>query len=186
MKSSISSSSSATHFLIYSLVIYLTSTIISGGNETDHYALLKIKLLVTHDPYGALASWNNSFHFCEWDHVYCGKRHRRVTNIRLESNGNLSSQLNFLSLYGNQLHGNLPTSIGNLVGLETLALDGNQLAGNIPITIGNLQKLQAIYLEENRLSGRIPDAMGNLSSLIYLQTCWKGLFHQAWETVENY
>ncbi|KAL8241358.1 hypothetical protein R6Q59_014713 [Mikania micrantha] len=60
--------------------------------------------------------------------------------------GNLSSQLNYLRLYGNQLHGNLPTSIGSLVGLETLSLVGNQFSGNIPSTIGNLQKLKVIYL----------------------------------------
>ncbi|KAD5961710.1 hypothetical protein E3N88_13183 [Mikania micrantha] len=85
---------------------------------------------------------------------------------RLRSN--LSSQLNSLGLYGNHLHGNLPRSIGKLVGLERLILGGNQFAGNIPSTIGNLQKLQHLYLGENKLSGQIPDAMGNLSSLISL------------------
>ncbi|KAL8241393.1 hypothetical protein R6Q59_014747 [Mikania micrantha] len=86
--------------------------------------------------------------------------------------GNLSSQLKHLFLNGNQLHGNLPTSIGNLVGLETLSLAGNQFAGNIPSTIGNLQKLQGLYLGDNQLSGQIPDAIGNLSSLnsLYLSS----------------
>ncbi|KAD5961722.1 hypothetical protein E3N88_13195 [Mikania micrantha] len=82
--------------------------------------------------------------------------------------GNLSSQLNFLRLQGNQLHGNLPTSIGNLVGLEMLSFGVNQFAGSIPSTIGNLPNLGALYLSDNQLSGQIPDAMGNLSSLIKL------------------
>ncbi|KAD5961713.1 hypothetical protein E3N88_13186 [Mikania micrantha] len=82
--------------------------------------------------------------------------------------GNLSSQLNYLRLYGNQLYGDLPTSIGNLIGLETLSLGGNQFTGNIPSTIGNLQKLEVIDLSNNQLSGQIPNAMGNLSSLTKL------------------
>ncbi|KAL8241392.1 hypothetical protein R6Q59_014747 [Mikania micrantha] len=82
--------------------------------------------------------------------------------------GNLSSQLKHLFLNGNQLHGNLPTSIGNLVGLETLSLAGNQFAGNIPSTIGNIQNLGVLYLSFNQLSGQIPHAMGNLSSLTKL------------------
>ncbi|KAF5808858.1 putative protein kinase RLK-Pelle-LRR-XII-1 family [Helianthus annuus] len=82
--------------------------------------------------------------------------------------GNLSNQLYELTFYGNQLHGNLPSSIGNLVGLNKLSLGGNQFTGNIPSTIGKLQNLQDLYLYENQLSGQIPDSIGNLSSLIKL------------------
>ncbi|KAL8241390.1 hypothetical protein R6Q59_014745 [Mikania micrantha] len=82
--------------------------------------------------------------------------------------GNLSSQLKHLFLNGNQLHGNVPTSTGNLVGLETLSLAGNQFEGNIPSTIGNLQNLGVLVLSFNQLSGQIPHAMENLSSLTKL------------------
>ncbi|XP_076948907.1 uncharacterized protein LOC143621020 [Bidens hawaiensis] len=80
--------------------------------------------------------------------------------------GNLSNNLCELYLYENQLHGNLPTSIGNLVGLNRLRLDGNYFTGNIPSTIGNLKRLQAIDLCQNQLAGQIPDSIGNLSSMI--------------------
>ncbi|CAI9273667.1 unnamed protein product [Lactuca saligna] len=81
--------------------------------------------------------------------------------------GNLSDQLSILSLDGNDIYiyGNLPSSIGNLVGLIGFSLTENQFTGKIPSTIGNLQKLQEAYLYNNQFSGPIPDAIGNLSLL---------------------
>ncbi|MFS7956948.1 putative non-specific serine/threonine protein kinase [Helianthus anomalus] len=82
------------HLIFYILVIFLTSTTISvGQNETDHQALLNIKLMITHDPYGALTSWNNSMHFYDWVGVTCGKRHRRVTYLRLISQAGPSPKI---------------------------------------------------------------------------------------------
>ncbi|KAJ0924024.1 putative non-specific serine/threonine protein kinase [Helianthus annuus] len=155
--------------------------------------------MIAQDPYGVLNSWNDSFHFCDWTGVTCGKRHRRVTYLELTSQGdemkfidslknctklewldlgtckfqgvlprsigNLSNQLYRLYLDGNQIHGNLPGSIVNLVGLELISLEDNRFTGNIPFTIGNLQRLQVIYLYNNQLSGTIPNSMGNLSLL---------------------
>ncbi|KAL8210484.1 hypothetical protein R6Q57_004921 [Mikania cordata] len=193
-----SSSSSPTHFLIYALVLYLTSTVICGGNETDHEALLKIKSLVTHDPYGALSTWNNSFDFCDWDHVYCGKRHRRVTNISLESNGlegslspyvgNLSflrmlslgnnsfqgtiphelgrlSRLRLLSLYQNKFSGVIPSNISGCFNLQRIGLSNNELVGSIPKEISYLFKLNFLSLFNNKLTGGIPPFLGNLTSM---------------------
>ncbi|KAH9769854.1 transcription factor MAMYB [Citrus sinensis] len=39
------------------------------GNETDRLALLEFKSKITHDPLGALGSWNESIHFCQWHGV---------------------------------------------------------------------------------------------------------------------
>ncbi|KAL8241360.1 hypothetical protein R6Q59_014715 [Mikania micrantha] len=200
MKPSISSSPSLTQILIYALILYLTPTIISDGNETDHEALLKIKSLVTYDPYGALSSWNNSFHFCEWDHVYCGKRHKRVTNISLESNGlegslspyvgNLSflrrlslsnnsfqgtiphelgrlSRLRFLRLYLNEFSGVIPSNISGCINLEKIGLSCNELVGSIPKEISFLSKLNFLSLNNNKLTGGIPPFLGNLTSMEY-------------------
>ncbi|GKC19512.1 kinase-like domain-containing protein [Tanacetum coccineum] len=81
------SSSSRIPFLFYGLAITcLTSATVSAsyaGNETDYLALLSFKSMITHDPYKVLASWNHSFHFCEWSGISCGKRHKRVTVLRL-------------------------------------------------------------------------------------------------------
>ncbi|KAM0000002.1 putative protein kinase RLK-Pelle-LRR-XII-1 family [Helianthus debilis subsp. tardiflorus] len=89
--------------------------------------------------------------------------------------GNLSNQLQHLYLQGNQLHGNLPRSIGFLVGLKRLHLYGNQFIGNIPSTIGNLRALAEVALYENQLLGLIPDEIGNLSMLLYLDLSFNKL-----------
>ncbi|GJR14299.1 leucine-rich repeat protein [Tanacetum coccineum] len=82
--------------------------------------------------------------------------------------GNLSNQLNSIILGQNQLFGNLPSSIGSLVGLTTLDLQSNRFKGKIPTTIGKLQKLQHLGLNSNQFLGPIPDAIGNLSLLTKL------------------
>ncbi|KAJ0525101.1 putative protein kinase RLK-Pelle-LRR-XII-1 family [Helianthus annuus] len=79
--------------------------------------------------------------------------------------GNLSVQLRHLLFGGNQLHGKIPVSIGNLAGVNLLLLERNQFNGNIPSTIGNLHKVQRLSLYKNQLSGQIPDSIGNLSLL---------------------
>ncbi|XP_071709554.1 uncharacterized protein [Rutidosis leptorrhynchoides] len=86
--------------------------------------------------------------------------------------GNLSKQLEYLVVRGNMLSGNIPSEIGNLVGLFTLDLSRNQFTGKIPYVISNLQNLQYLGLDQNQLSGWIPDAIGNLSVLntLYLDT----------------
>ncbi|PWA82100.1 leucine-rich repeat protein [Artemisia annua] len=79
--------------------------------------------------------------------------------------GNLSDQLSYIYLGGNQLFGSLPSSIGSLVGLTLLDLQSNGFKGNIPTNIGKLQKLQFLGLNCNQFSGSIPNAIGNLSLL---------------------
>ncbi|KAD5961603.1 hypothetical protein E3N88_13076 [Mikania micrantha] len=190
MEPSISSSSSATHFLIYGIVIYLSSTIISGGNETDHEALLQIRSLVTLDPYGALSTWNNSLHFCDWDHVYCGKRHRRVTYIELESNGvegslspyvgNLSflrrlslvSRWNPTFLGESYINGSIPHTLGHLKSLKEVLLGSCNLSyinGTIPRSIGSLVGLETLILGGNQFVGNIPSTIGNLQKQKIIQ-----------------
>jgi len=81
-----------------------------------------------------------------------------------ESIGNLCN-LRMLFLYDNQLSGNIPESIGNLSNLTNLHLYGNQLSGNIPESIGNLSNLTNLHLYGNQLSGNIPESIGNLCNL---------------------
>ncbi|KAL7253364.1 hypothetical protein ACSBR1_007819 [Camellia fascicularis] len=79
--------------------------------------------------------------------------------------GNLSAQLFYLSLDGNQIYGDIPSTIGYLVNVETLGLAYNQFTGRIPTNVVNLQKLQRLFVSDNKLSGKIPDSIGNLSLL---------------------
>ncbi|KAG5551676.1 hypothetical protein RHGRI_009930 [Rhododendron griersonianum] len=53
--------------------------------------------------------------------------------------GNLSTSVSFLALDRNQLYGSIPSTIGNLVNLQTLALNDNLFTGPIPASIGYLQ-----------------------------------------------
>ncbi|CAL5417255.1 unnamed protein product [Camellia sinensis] len=67
----------------------------------------------------------------------------------------------------NQIHGNIPSGIGNLLNLTILAMAANNLAGPIPSSIGRLQKLHGLYLGQNKFT-ELPSSLGNLTSLITL------------------
>jgi len=98
----------------------------------------------------------------------------RVTKISLYDNqlkGNIPPEigelvkLTELHLHTNQLSGNIPSSIGNLVELESLGISINQLKGSIPSSIGNLVKLENFRAFNNKLSGSIPSEIGELVKL---------------------
>ncbi len=59
-------------------------------------------------------------------------------------------------LWGNQLDGNIPNSLGNLIELVELAISQNQLSGPIP-DFTNLPNLERFECDNNNLSGAIPD-----------------------------
>nr|GEZ38112.1 protein kinase-like domain-containing protein [Tanacetum cinerariifolium] len=149
-----SSSSSLTSFLFYGLAITcLTSATVSasyGGNETDYLALLSFKSKITQDPYNVLTSWNHSFHFCEWSGVSCGKRHKRVTALKLNSQG---------------LEGLLSPHVGNVRFLRDLYLRNNSFQGTIPHELGRLSRLGHLYLNQNKFSGVIPTNLSGCSNL---------------------
>ncbi|GFZ02223.1 EF-TU receptor [Actinidia rufa] len=180
-----------------------------GGNETDHFTLLSVKAQITHDPVLITSSWNDSLHFCQWKGVLCGRHHRRVTGLNLQSSnltgsispaiGNLSflrivnlmnnsfqgeippemgvipasfgnlSSLEFLPANMNMLEGNIPGSLGSLKSLEVLILTANQLSGSLPQTLGlTLPNIQLLAFSKNQLSGSIPRSIANASRLEFL------------------
>ncbi|GJX75942.1 leucine-rich repeat protein, partial [Tanacetum coccineum] len=176
------SSSSCISFLFYGLgIICLTSATVStsyGGNETDYLALLSFKSKITHDPYKVLTSWNHSFHFCEWSGISCGKRHKRVTVLQLDSKGLeglLSSHVGNLSflrelyLSNNSFQGTIPHELGRLSGLRVLYLDENQFSGVISTNLSGCYNLEVLSLDGNKLTGSIPKEMSLLSKLSHLE-----------------
>ncbi|CAN0892453.1 Probable LRR receptor-like serine/threonine-protein kinase At3g47570 [Linum grandiflorum] len=131
--------------------------------------------MITSDSLGALSSWNDSIHFCEWHGVSCSARHYgRVTALRLRSQGlsgsisthvgNLSF-LKVLDLIGNSLVGEIPSEIGCLHRLQKLLLSNNSLDGEIPSNISRCSALIIFYLDNNQLSGRVPATLGQLKSI---------------------
>ncbi|KAI3809458.1 hypothetical protein L1987_25434 [Smallanthus sonchifolius] len=175
-------------FFFYALAIFLTSTAISPSyareNETDHQTLLNIKLMITQDPHGALTSWNNSLHFCNWTGVTCGKRHRRVTYLVLDSlglEGYLSphvGNLSFLRVFhlgNNSLQGAIPHELGRLSRLRTLFLYMNKFNGVIPANISACSNLGQISISYNELVGSIPKEISYLSKLNFLSLQYNNL-----------
>jgi Leucine-rich repeat (LRR) protein len=65
----------------------------------------------------------------------------------------------------NELYGDIPTSIGELVGMAYFNLSSNAFAGTIPTAIGSLLNLQSLDLSNNRLGGTIPQSFATLSQL---------------------
>ncbi|GJR86104.1 kinase-like domain-containing protein [Tanacetum coccineum] len=175
------SASSRNSFLFVGLsIICLTYTTVSasyGSNETDYLALLSFKSKITHDPYKVLTSWNHSFHFCEWSGISCGKRHKRVTALKLYSKGlegslsphvgNLSF-LRKLSLVLNSFRGTIPHELGCLSRLRVLQLDANEFSGVIPANLSRCSNLENLWLSQNNLAGSIPMEMSSLSKLANL------------------
>ncbi|GKA13474.1 kinase-like domain-containing protein [Tanacetum coccineum] len=174
-------------FLFFGLAIFLTATPVFasyGGNETDHQALLSFKSMIDHDPYGALSSWNTSLHVCKWNGVLCGKRHKRVTALHMESQGlkgslspyvgNLSF-LRGLSLWNNSFYGTIPNKVGRLSRLQYLYLDQNKFKGVIPTTLSGCSKLEELLFGENKLVGSIPKEISFLSKLTYLSLQYNAL-----------
>ncbi|KAL5699415.1 non-specific serine/threonine protein kinase [Ranunculus cassubicifolius] len=151
------------------------STVFSR-NQPDRFALLAIKSQIQ-DPWGALSSWNESLHHCEWQGITCSAiRTDRVTALDLQSlklEGTLSpyiGNLTFLRqvmLSENNFHGEIPQEIGHLFRLELLSLTNNSFTGNIPTNLTRCSNLKVIQFNDNNLSGTIP---GELSSLTKLES----------------
>jgi hypothetical protein len=80
--------------------------------------------------------------------------------------------LTYLYLWGNQLSGQIPKEIGNLIQLTYLNLGGNQLSGQIPKEIGNLIQLTHLNLWDNQLSGQIPPKLMQVCTQNKISNCF--------------
>ncbi|XP_030965907.1 LRR receptor-like serine/threonine-protein kinase EFR [Quercus lobata] len=121
-----------------------------------------------------MSSWNDSIHFCQWKGVSCGRRHRRVTVLNLQSQklagfispnvGNLSF-LWKLNLENNSFYNKIPPEIGRLNRLEVLLLSNNSISGTIPSNLSSCANLTLFNAAGNNLVGEIPTKLGTLSKL---------------------
>ncbi|XP_027090481.1 uncharacterized protein [Coffea arabica] len=151
--------------------------------DGDPVALLDFKSKIQHDPYGIMNSWNDS-DFCSWKGILCGRKHKRVTSIDLQSRGlvgflspflgNLSF-LRTLMLGNNTFQGGIPPQFGNLFRLQELNLSSNSLEGEIPGNLSQCFKLLQLSLGFNRLVGRIPPEFGYLRNLEFLAIHYNNL-----------
>ncbi|KAF3336377.1 putative receptor-like protein kinase [Carex littledalei] len=81
-------------------------------NETDMFALLSFKSLISNSQFGALSSWNDSLHYCQWQGVSCRNRH--------------ANKVTALSLGSLNLSGRISPYLANLTFLKSLSLSDNQ------------------------------------------------------------
>ncbi|XP_075480238.1 LOW QUALITY PROTEIN: receptor kinase-like protein Xa21 [Primulina tabacum] len=145
------------------------------SNQTDFSGLLAFKKSVDDDPLGALMSWNETVHFCDWKGIMCSKRHRgRVVSINLVSRGlvgSLSPHLGNLSflrefiLQNNSFYGEIPEEFGRLGRLQVLEFSNNSFTGNIPRNLSQCSNLYYLNLVDNRLTGIIVPELGSMFNL---------------------
>ncbi|XP_004296191.1 PREDICTED: receptor-like protein 2-like [Fragaria vesca subsp. vesca] len=80
-----------------------------------------------------------------------------------------------ISLKSNNLHGNIPSEIGQSQLLTTLYLSNNNISGNIPEQIANLKGMQILDLSMNQLSGNIPASFTSLHFLSKFNVSYNNL-----------
>uniref|UniRef100_A0A0E0BX87 Receptor kinase-like protein Xa21 n=1 Tax=Oryza meridionalis TaxID=40149 RepID=A0A0E0BX87_9ORYZ len=149
----------------------LTASTASGSDEA---ALLAFKAGLSgrgSSSPTALASWNGSTSFCNWDGVTCDRRTpARVVALSMPSSnlagtlspaiGNLTF-LRWLNLSSNELHGEIPPSVGRLRRLQVLDMADNLLSGALPANLTACVSLRILRLRRNQLGGSIPAELGN-------------------------
>ncbi len=85
------------------------------------------------------------------------------------SGGPGQREIDEINLPNNNLSGELPDELGNLVSLNTLNLSSNNITGEIPSALGNAEDLNYLYLQNNELSGDIPVELFSLNERHFVE-----------------
>ncbi|KAK6278778.1 hypothetical protein POUND7_019045 [Theobroma cacao] len=78
----------------------------------------------------------------------------------------------------NNLSGEIPVEVTNLLGLGSLNLSNNLLTGTIPKNIGVMKSLESVDFSLNKLSGPIPESISTLTFLNHLNLSYNNLIGQ--------
>ena len=77
----------------------------------------------------------------------------------------------YVQLSGNQLSGEIPQEIGNMLNFTMLNVGDNNFSGKFPPQMGNLQ-LIVLNMTRNKFSGQIPGEIGNMKYMQDLDLSW--------------
>ncbi|KAG6491129.1 hypothetical protein ZIOFF_052461 [Zingiber officinale] len=176
-------------------VLDLSATLLEGDISQLHLSnLTELKgLLLSDNPFITIATnhnWTPPFQlqtinlgscklgprFPAWLRSQRSIMHIHLYNTSIEDTlpewfGNSFSILSSLDLSHNKIN-EIPSSLGNLMGLEFLHLNNNNLKGHIPSSLQNCTRLLVVDLGDNKLSGSIPLWIGqSWQNLRILQLC---------------
>lgn len=76
--------------------------------------------------------------------------------------------LKIIDLAGNDLTGEIPTSLGSLPALERLVMAFNSLSRGMPSRLGSVATLEKLNLNRTGLAVHVPQELGNLAKMAYL------------------
>ncbi|XP_047161814.1 receptor-like protein EIX1 [Vigna umbellata] len=76
--------------------------------------------------------------------------------------------LKSIDLSSNDLSGEIPKEVTELLGLVSLNISRNNLDGEIPFDIGNLNSLEFLDLSRNHLHGKVPSSLDKIDRLAVL------------------
>ncbi|XP_071721243.1 receptor-like protein 7 [Rutidosis leptorrhynchoides] len=110
------------------------------------------------------SSMRNMFHFGSIDVVTTFSMSIITKGVKTEYQKILNI-FTAIDLSCNSFEGDIPQSITDLRGLESLNLSNNHLTGYVLPSLGNLKKLESLDLSHNELSGEIPREMLQLGFL---------------------
>ena len=111
--------------------------------ETDREALVALYNATDGPNWNSNNNWLSDVLISEWE------------GVTTDDNGRVTG----LSLFNNQLSGEIPPDLGNLTSLRALDLTLNDFQGEIPPELGNLVNLQSLWIFDNRLSGCVPTSL---------------------------
>lgn len=80
-----------------------------------------------------------------------------------------------LDISENELSGEIPEELGNLLELHALNLSHNYLSGAIPESFSRTENMESLDLSFNRLQGQIPSKLTAMSSLAVFNVSYNNL-----------
>ena len=146
--------------------------VFSVDQMLQRFALMTLLMSIKIDKYIIDRSEMFGIHECQWNSLFfpCNDQ-QELTGVWLDGvpglNGTLANEIGMLSsliiidMSRNELlQGVLPSSIGEVTGLQVLNLEQNSLSGSLPYSLSSLTELEDLNLSNNLFVSTIPAEMG--------------------------